>query len=157
MPRAKRTKVDLLSLLTPDRRQAIFEEVLGTRIRGLFQRHANATIGKLVEALTGDDLWAQMQHVRVEHVLNPREVSARSAGKTGARRGRPPGSRTKLSSTAIDQIVEVIRKKPNLRSEQLQRELSLSPAIVKSGLAKLRQERRVRTSGQRRSTTYALA
>ena len=153
MPRGKREKVDLLSLLAPERRQAIFEEVLGSRARSLFQRHGRVTLGKLVEALTQDDLWAQMQHVRVESVLSPREEG--TAGK--GRRGRPPGSRSKLSSGAIDQILEVIRKKPNLRSEQIQRELTLAPGVVKSGLAKLRLERRVRTNGQRRSTTYALA
>lgn len=153
MPRGKRNKVDLLSLLAPERRQAIFEEVLGTRVRGLFQKHSRTTLGKLVEALTSDELWEQMQHVHVESVLSPREASA--TGK--ARRGRPPGSRSKLSSGAIDQIVEVIRKKPNLRSEQIQRELNLGAGVVKSGLARLRLERRVKTSGQRRSTTYALA
>ncbi len=152
MPRSKREKVDLLSLLAPERRQAIFEEVLGTRARSLFQRHGRTTLGKLVEALAQDDLWAQMQHVRVESVLNAREEATAGNG----RRGRPPGSRSKLSSGAIDQILEVIRKKPNLRSEQIQGELKLAPGVVKSGLAKLRLEQRVRTNGQRRSTTYAL-
>jgi hypothetical protein len=153
MPRGKRPKVDLLSLLAPERRQEIFEEALGARVRGLFERQSRATLGKLVEALTNDELWEQIQHVRVETVLSPR------AGGTGGkpRRGRPPGSRSKLSNGAIDQIVEVIRRKPNLRSEQIQRELTLAPGVVKSGLAKLRLERRVKTTGQRRSTTYALA
>jgi len=51
----------------------------------------------------------------------------------------------------------MVKKKPGLRSEQLQKELSLAPKLVKAGLAQLRKDKRVKTSGERRSTTYAAA
>ena len=159
MPRGKRTKLDVLSLLSSDRRMAVVEEALNSHIRGIFQRHSNATLGKLIAGLVGDEHWAEMQNIRVATVLRPGGSAASSTPRvtTGARRGRPPGQKNRLSTAAIEQIIEVIRKKPSLRSEQIQRELELAPGIVKAGLARLRQEDRVRTSGQRRSTTYTVA
>jgi hypothetical protein len=154
MPRAKRDSLDLLSLLTADRRQAIFEEALGSRIRALFAKHANATLGRLIDGLVGDEHWSAMKQVRVATVLRPGGSGSTTA--TGARRGRPPG-RGKLSGAAIDQLLEIIRKHPGLRSEQIQREIALAPKAVKAGLAQLRKDKRVRTSGQRRSTTYSVA
>jgi hypothetical protein len=153
MPRGKRISIDVLSLLTADRRQAVVEEALSSRIRGIFQRYSHATLGRLIDGLVGDEHWGVMKNVRVETVLRP---SSNGVPATGARRGRPPG-KGRLSSAGLDQIVDVIRKKPGLRSEQIQRELSLAPKVVKAGLAQLRKERRVRTSGQRRSTTYSAA
>jgi hypothetical protein len=161
MPRGKRNasvkggKLDLLSLLSADRRQAVVEEALGSRVRGLFQKHSRATLGKLIEGLTGDEHWGAMQHVRVASVLRP--GSSGAAEGAGARRGRPPGRRGKLSAAALDQIIDVVKKKPGLRSEQIQRELDFGQGVVKAGLARLRLERRVRTSGQRRATTYSIA
>ena len=158
MPRGKRIKLDLLSLLSADRRQAVVEEALGSRIRGIFQKHSRATLGKLIEGLVHDEHWSAMQHVRVSTVLRP-SAGAQGAARpaSGARRGRPPGRRSKLSAAALEQIIEVVRKKPGLRSEQIQRELDFAQGVVKAGLARLRLERRVRTSGQRRSTTYTVA
>ncbi len=153
MPRGKRISIDVLSLLSADRRQAVVEEALSSRIRGIFQRHSRATLGKLIEGLTGDEHWGVMKNVRVETVLRP---SNGGGAAPAPRRGRPPGG-GRLSPAALDQLLEVIRKKPGLRSEQIQREVSLGAKAVKAGLAQLRKERRVRTSGQRRSTTYAIA
>lgn len=155
MSRGKRASFDVLSLLTADRRQAVMEEALSSRIRGIFQRNSRATLGKLISGLVEDEHWGAMKNVRVSTVLRPSGASAAPTG--GARRGRPPGRGNRLSGAAIDQILDVIRKKPGLRSEQIQRELSQPPKAVKAGLAQLRKDRRVRTSGQRRSTTYALA
>ena len=158
MPRGKRNNLDLLSLLSADRRQAVLEEVLGSRIRGIFQKNSRATLGKLIEGLVQDEHWDAMKTVRVSTVLRPSGAgSSAASAPTGARRGRPPGKRNKLSSAVLDQILEVVKKKPGLRSEQIQKEIDAGPGVVKAGLARLRVERRVRTSGQRRSTTYALA
>lgn len=153
MARPKRDPLDLLSLLTADRRQAIVEEALGSRIRTIFTKNSNATLGRLIDGLVNDEHWAAMKNVRVSTVLRP---GSGSGGVGGARRGRPPG-RGKVSGASVDQILDAIRKHPGLRSEQLQREISLAPKAVKVGLAQLRKEGRVRTSGQRRSTTYAVA
>jgi hypothetical protein len=155
MPRGKRIAIDVLSLLSADRRQAVMEEALSSRIRGIFQRYSRATLGRLIEGLTSDEHWGVMKGVRVETVLRPSATNG-AGGGSGVRRGRPPG-RGQLSPAALEQLVDIIKKKPGLRSEQIQREVSLGAKVVKAGLAQLRKERRVRTSGQRRSTTYALA
>jgi hypothetical protein len=154
MPRGKRTNVDVFSLLTADRRNAVIEEALGSHIHTIFSKHSNATLGRLVDALTGDIHWEAIKGVRASTVLRPGNGSGGTG--TGARRGRPPGG-GKLSPAAVDQILAIVKKKPGLRSEQLQRELSLAPKLVKAGLAQLRKDKRVKTSGQRRSTTYAAA
>jgi hypothetical protein len=150
MPRGKRISIDVLSLLSADRRQAVVEEALSSRIRGIFQKYSHSTLGRLMDGLVGDEHWAVMKNVRVETVLRP----SGGGGAMPARRGRPPGRG--VSPAALTQILDVIRKKPGLRSEQIQREVSLAPKVVKAGLAQLRKERRVRTAGQRRSTTYAI-
>ena len=155
MPRGKQLSIDVLSLLSADRRQAVMEEALSSRIRGIFQKNSRATLGKLIDNLVDDEHWSVMKNVRVATVLRPSDATG-STTASGARRGRPSGS-GKLSAGALDQIIEVIRKKPALRSEQIQRELTLGAGIVKAGLAQLRKQRRVRTSGQRRATTYQLA
>jgi hypothetical protein len=155
MPRGKRDPLDLLSFLTAERRQEVVEEALGSRLRGVFERNSRSTLGKLIDDLTTDELWSQMQHVRVSAVL--RRDNAASAARTPGRRGRPPGRRNGVSSDSLDQLVEFIRKNPGLRSEQIQGELQLAPGAVKAALAKLRAERRVKTAGQRRATTYTAA
>lgn len=163
MPRAKRLTLDVLALLSADRRQAVVEEALNSRIRGIFERHSRGTLGRLIDGLVKDEHWAIMKNVRVETVLRPSGRGSATNGAshgapdgTGKRRGRPPGKRPFTAAT-LDQIVELIRKRPGLRSEQLQRELAMPPGVVKAGLAQLRKDRRVRTAGERRSTTYAPA
>lgn len=156
MARPKKNNLDLLSFLSAERRQEIVEEALGSRLRKVFERNSSTTLGKLIEDLTNDELWGQMQHVRVATVLRPGTAVA-PASATGARRGRPPGRRNAMSGASLDQIIEFIRKHPGLRSEQIQAELQLPAGAVKVGLAKLRLERKVKTAGQRRATTYSVA
>lgn len=155
MPRGKRSPFDVLSYLSAERRQQVVEEALGSRLRGVFERNSRTTLGKLIEDLRSDELWAQMQHVRVSSVLRP--GNAVSEARTPGRRGRPPGRRGSLSTDTLDKIVEFVRKHPGLRSEQIQGEMQLQPGVVKAGLAKLRAARRVKTAGQRRATTYSAA
>ena len=156
MVRPKKNSLDLLSFLSAERRQEVVEEALGSRLRGVFARNSRTTLGKLIEDLTKDELWSQMQHVRVSAVLRPGDAVDQPRA-TGPRRGRPPGRRNAMSTASLDQIVEFIRKHPGLRSEQIQAELQLPPGAVKIGLAKLRLARRVKTAGQRRATTYSVA
>ena len=80
----------------------------------------------------------------------------RGSGKGGrggkAARGARGGS---SGSALLDQLVTFIAKNPGLRSEQIQKQVRQKPGVVKAALAKLRAARRVKTSGDRRSTTYA--
>ena len=154
---------DLLSFLDEGRRREILNEAVGSRVREIFKRNHQNTLGALVAALTGDSHWAVLQNVSVSVVLQPadrgssggRASSGASASAKANKVGRPRGRRSKLNDSTLDEIVAAVEKHPGLRSEQLQKELShLGPKLVKQGLAKLRADKRVKTSGQRRSTTY---
>lgn len=152
---------DLLSFLDEGRRREILNEAVGSRVREIFKRNHQNTLGALVAALTGDSHWAVLQNVSVSVVLQPADrgaSSGRSSSPASAKTnkvGRPRGRRSKLNDSTLDEIVAAVEKHPGLRSEQLQKELShLGPKLVKQGLAKLRADKRVKTSGQRRSTTY---
>lgn len=152
---------DLLSFLDEGRRREILNEAVVSRVREIFKRNHQNTLGALVAALTGDSHWAVLQNVSVSVVLQPADrgaSSGRSSSPASAKAnkvGRPRGRRSKLNDSTLDEIVAAVEKHPGLRSEQLQKELShLGPKLVKQGLAKLRADKRVKTSGQRRSTTY---
>ena len=169
MARSKKTQTqlggaELLQFLPPGRRQEILNEAVGSKVRDIFQRNHQNTLGGLVAALTGDAHWSVLQNVSVSVVLQPaagrgagqrdRQKSASSSGKVG----RPRGRRSKLNESTLAEILAAVEKNPGLRSEQLQKKLEhLGPKLVKQGLAKLRSDKRVKTSGERRATTYAAA
>lgn len=156
---------ELLQFLPPGRRQEILNEAVGSKVRDIFQRNHQNTLGGLVAALTGDAHWSVLQNVSVSVVLQPaaagrgggsttRQKTAVSSGKVG----RPRGRRSKLNESTLAEILTAVEKNPNLRSEQLQKKLEhLGPKLVKQGLAKLRSDKRVKTSGERRATTYTAA
>jgi hypothetical protein len=87
-----------------------------------------------------------------EYVRKRGESVARA--KTSRKPGRPA---TSVSAKAVDQVLEVIKAEPGLRSEQIYQKVSVSPKVAKKVLAKLREAKRVKTSGARRATTYAAA
>ena len=65
---------DILSLLPPERRAELLEEILGAEVRGLIERHRGSTFGRLVEGITAHPAW---NHIRdfplsaVFHVGSP--------------------------------------------------------------------------------------
>jgi hypothetical protein len=86
----------------------------------------------------------------------------------GGRNGRAnPNGHSKRASTrrrrgvsegVLEQLLKVTKTSPGLRSEEIYRKLPQhSPKILKAGLAKLREQKKVKTSGERRSTTYRTA
>ncbi len=165
MGRPKKTQMggaELLEFLPAARRQEILDEAVGSKVREIFKKNHQNTLGALVSALTGDSFWPVLQSVSVSVVLQPADRSGGGSGgraaasSSKAKVGRPRGRRSKLNDSALDEIVAAVEKQPGQRSEQLQKHLAhLGPKLVKQGLAKLRADKRVRTSGQRRATTYS--
>ncbi len=91
-----------------------------------------------------------------EHLAD--EVAKVIGGRRG--NGAPNGHaiqgrrRRGVSEAVLVQLMKAIKAAPGLRSEQLYKKVTASPRVAKAGLAKLREQKRVRTSGERRSTTY---
>jgi hypothetical protein len=54
-------------------------------------------------------------------------------------------------------VLLAIQRNPGLRSEQLDKHLRLDHKTAKAALAKLRALGKVKTTGQKRATTYAVA
>lgn len=158
MPRAKNpTLNDLLSLLPIARRKEIINEAMGAQARVIFDSHRGATVGSLVDALRKSRSWGLLKDVHVSTVMGgpaPRPASRPNGGATAAaprrrRRGVQPG--------VLDRVVSFVAKNPGLRSEQIQAKLGGDHDTVKKALAKLRDIKRVKTTGEKRATTYTAA
>jgi hypothetical protein len=73
--------------------------------------------------------------------------------KTAKSKGR--GRRGGIDEAGISRILKVIEDSPGLRSEEIQKKLPISPKLVRAGLAKLRETKRVKTTGEKRQMTYS--
>ncbi len=136
---------DILAFLPPVRRQELLNEATRSKAQTLLDRHRQATLGKFVSALTTDSHWDSLRDISLQSILFGGLLEP-------GQRGR----RSLVDSATLERIAGFIEKTPGLRSEEIQRELALPPKLVKIGLAKLRDTKRVRTAGQRRATTYSL-
>ncbi len=77
--------------------------------------------------------------------------------KATRKQPRRSGRRGTLDEATVTRVFKVIEDNPGLRSEQIYKKLPLSPKLTKKVLAKLREGRRVKTSGKKRAMTYAAA
>jgi hypothetical protein len=92
-------------------------------------------------------------------------LAAEVARQLGSARGRGGVVVTKggrlargsVNETVMSQLLGVIKRSPGLRSEQIYEKVSLSPRLAKAGLAKLREKKLVKLSGQKRAATYRAA
>lgn len=66
----------------------------------------------------------------------------------------PRRNRSGLDEDIISRVLKVVEEKPGLRSEEIQQQLPVSPELVKKALAKLREDKRVKTTGEKRGMTY---
>lgn len=139
---------DLLSLLSPARQREILQEALGAQARAIVAHHRGGTFGALFDALKRSRHWSHLQKLSVSSVLRA------SGHGAGGKRGRPRGRRSGVSEGFLDAVVAAIRKHPGKRSEQLQQLIDGDRRQVKAALARLREQKRVRTSGAKRATTY---
>ena len=135
---------DILAYLPPIRRQELLNEATRSKAQSLLDRHRSATLGKFVTALTADSHWEALREISLQSILFG------SLSEPGQR-----GRRSLVDAATLERIAGFIEKTPGLRSEEIQRELALPSKLVKIGLAKLRDTKRVRTAGQRRATTYS--
>jgi hypothetical protein len=85
--------------------------------------------------------------------VKPTATSKAARGTKGRRSGRPGA----LDDATLSQVFKVVEDNPGLRSEEIYKKLSLAPQLAKKALAKLRAQKRVKTKGAKRATTYAAA
>lgn len=79
-------------------------------------------------------------------------------GRTAARSsGGKAHPRRSYTDRDVAAVLELIRARPGLRSEQYASESKLAHGPFKKVLAKLREEGRVKTEGEKRATTYKAA
>jgi len=97
---------------------------------------------------------ALVQAVR-EHLSDEVKRLVGRNGATAAKGGRL--RRGSVNEGVLSQLLAVIKRSPGLRSEQIYGKVSLSPKLAKAGLAKLREKKLVKLSGQKRAATYRAA
>lgn len=149
---------DILALLSPERRKQVLDEVAGARLRGLFEQYQGSSWGELVAALRSDERWDLMRQVPLAQVIRPTgggaPARAPASPRPAAKRG---GRRRGIDQSVIDSILKFVQRTPGLRSEEIQSRMNMDKKVVKRALAKLREKKLVKTSGHKRSTTYASA
>jgi transposase-like protein len=84
--------------------------------------------------------------------LLPAEPETPAAAGKAAKRPR-----TKRTGDILDDIVTLVGTQPGLRTEEIQKRLDRPMVLIKSTLAVLRKQNRVRTEGTRRGTRYFAA
>ena len=164
MPRPSKSSTDdILSLLTPERRAAVLAEALGAQVRGIVQQHQGGTFGGLIDALTSHPHWREIQRVNVSVVLSarrgrpPKSGARRSRAAAAGATPRPRGRPGRLDQGLLVRVMALIQKHPGLRSEEIQKQIVAPKGAVKKVLAKLREQKRVKTTGHKRVTKYAAA
>jgi hypothetical protein len=136
---------DVLAMLPAARRREIVEEARSAQVRAIVDRYQRRTIGALVDALQNDPSWSILRDVSLVTVMG----GGGSAGRTATR-----GRRRTLQAGTLDRVAQYVHKHPGLRSEQIQAGMGGDHSVTKAALAKLRELKRVKTSGERRATTY---
>lgn len=111
---------------------------------------------QIAEAVRAD-IANQLLHVMGASAGRQPSAAAASSSDDAPAAGGKRGRRGALNEATLARVLEAVKGSPGLRSEQIQKQLPLAPKLVKAALAKLRAAKRVKTSGQKRATTYAAA
>jgi hypothetical protein len=92
--------------------------------------------------------------VRQYYAAEVRRLMA-NGGKRGAGAlAKQRGGRRGAAAGAAEAVLQLIKSKPGLRTEKMYEALPLSKQAIKAGLAKLREQKRVKVRGERRAATY---
>ena len=147
-------QLSILDLLPANRRREIFAEALHGEVGNVLRQNPRATLGEFVELLRENRFWDALKEIPVGTVLSP------AGGGGGTVAARPVAPRTRaprLNDSVIDRVLTYIEKNPGQKAEQIQAGLrNLDRGEVNRALARLRQDKRVRTEGARRSMSYAV-
>lgn len=122
------------------------DSALDSRIASIAQQMAAELVGAVREHLADE----------VATVLGGRRGGAAPNGhaKPAASKRRRGGG---VSDAVVGQLLAAIKATPGMRSEQLYEKVSAPSSVAKAGLAKLREQKKVKTSGTRRGMTYKAA
>jgi hypothetical protein len=91
----------------------------------------------------------------IARVVN--QAVARNGSSTVAAGPRRGGPRKIYTDALVAEVLAAIKRSPGLRTEQLYKKMSKNPQLVRGALAKLREQKKVRTKGTRRAMTYTAA
>lgn len=83
----------------------------------------------------------------------PKRLATAKTSVGGGRRRKRRG----VDGATLARVLQVIKSKPGLRSEQIYEKLPLPRELTKKALAKLRGDKLVKTKGTRRATKYIAA
>lgn len=175
---AATTSDDILSLLTPQRRQELLGEVLGGELRNIVAAHQGGTFGALVEALTGHSLWNHLRELAVSSLFRPVSgavakapaAAPKAAPAAAAPKAKAPPKAAKPKAKAkgkkakkvkggadLDVLLAYITKNPGQRAELIRKAVGGVPEAVTAGLASLHEAGKVKRAGKARGTTYTAA
>jgi hypothetical protein len=118
----------------------------------------NGEIRDLVESFA-TELEALVRRAALEQLQSALGGAAPAARKTRGPGRKSAGTRGgKRSSEQVDafaaRILDVVKKKPGLRGEQLSKEMKTDTKSLRLPMLKLIGDKKVKTKGQRRGMTY---
>jgi hypothetical protein len=163
---------EILAALPPERRQEILEEAIGARLRTIIADHQEQTFGALFEALKSDLLWSHFQQVKVGAILRapakaavparpsveeqhaPDAAPAPAVAPAPAPAAAEAATKPQKVGIDLDALLDLVKKHPGLRAEELRRVIGGKPEALSLALAALRNQGKLKTAGAARGTTY---
>lgn len=123
------------------------------------QNALDAHVSALALQFGGALIQAIRDHLAAEVSVLFRNVSARHSATPPTAPPKLSGrlKRGSVSALVLQQLLGAIKTAPGLRSEEIYKKVRMSRKLAKAGLAKLREQNKVKLKGQKRSATYSLA
>jgi hypothetical protein len=141
----------------------------GEQLESRIQQVIKDATKSIVEIVTAD-IAAQLQRVlnaqpnggQGSRAASPRARKGATSekvapAKSGDKKTGRGGRRGSIDEATISRVLEVVEANPGLRSEEIYKKLPLSVEVARKALTKLRETKRVKTKGEKRSMTYAVA
>jgi hypothetical protein len=141
----------------------------GEQLEARIQQIIKDATKSIVEIVTAD-IAEQVQHLlgsqpnggRGSRSASPKARKGATpenvvAAKSGDKKPGRAGRRGSIDEATMTRVLQVIEANPGLRSEEIYKKLPLSVEVARKALTKLRDTKRVKTKGEKRSMTYAAA
>jgi hypothetical protein len=176
--------ISLIQMLSPERRREVISAAAHNRFIDILEACQTKTLGELVRTLEADAHWPLLQQMNVSDAISTggdeaaRAVEGAAVARVAARLPaeaapaadkrhlavvkpaeppkppKPAAKSEKRTGDIFDEIIDLLRQKPGLRSEQIQKLLAKPKLLIGPSLAALRKAKRVRTEGENRAMRY---
>jgi hypothetical protein len=112
---------------------------------------------KQIAGLVRADIATEVQRVLGGRstASSSRVVPAKRIATPEPKKASPSGSRRGVDEATLARVLKVVEKNPGLRSEEIYKKLPMATDLARKALGKLRDTKRVKTTGEKRSMTYA--